>query len=341
MLEQSIGKTVRVIPEDSEALRYERFTDSKEFDFDSVSMGDSNLAMQGEGAYSQKKAYQVRILWHHNDTPWGFVVRGDSEIQTIYDLKKPGVRVAVSAQSPPMVKVSKEALPAFLGWTPEEAAANWIFVPKGSYAENCLSVTDGSADVSYVSPVSTVTYEMESHPKGLRWLPMPASDKEGWARWLAIRSEIIPCKFTWGVPSAIGVESFMSNYLYWTRPDVDNEYVYRMAKWLNENYDAYKGKHTTCTRMSLEQFRSFLNYNPFPVAEGTIKYLREIGQWTATDDKAQEDNIALMERHVQARNAAMDEAKSKGIKIHYQNQEYLDTLARHMAGIPKITAAVE
>jgi len=223
VLEQAIGKPVRVIPEDSEAVRYMRFSEG-EFHLDSVSISDTQFAMMGESAYAEKKGHAVRVIWHHNDTPWGLVVRGDSEFQTIYDIKKPGVRMAVNTAAPTMVISSHVAYPAFLGWTEEEAAANWTFVPKGSYAENCRSVTDGSADVSMVSPISSVTVEMEAHPKGLRWLTMPASDTEGWARYLAYRPTHLPSLMTWGVPSAIGIESYVANFIYWVLPEQCGSY---------------------------------------------------------------------------------------------------------------------
>jgi TRAP transporter TAXI family solute receptor len=340
-LQAAIGTMVRIIPEDVESRRYARFTEDKEFEVDSISMADASYGVQGEGGYADKRSYPVRILWHHNDTPWSFAVRGDSKFKTIYDLKKKGVKVAVSSQSPPMAVAVHEALPAFIGWTKEEAKQNWVFVPVGSYAENCRTVTDGKADVSYVSPISSVTFEMEAHPKKIRWLPMPLTDKGGWKRFLIFRPQTIPATIDWGVPSAVGIDGITSNYLYWTRPDVNQEMIYRLAKWLNENYDSYKASHTAASRMSLKHFRKFLDYSPVPVAEGTIRYLKEIGQWTAADDKWNDEAIKLMDRWIKARNAAMAEAKTKGVKIHWEDKGYLDILKKHTAGIPPFTARVQ
>ena len=340
-LQAAIGTNVRVIPEDSEVLRYVRFTESKEFELDSVSTSDVSGAIEGMGGYADKRAYPMRLVWHHNDTPWSFVVRGDSKFKTIYDLKQKGVRVAVSQQSPPMIVAIHEALPGFIGWTKEEAKQNWTFVPCGSYAENCRSVTDGKADVAWVSPISSVTYEMEAHPKKLRWLPQPLTDKKGWKGWLAYRPTHIPTTMNWGVSSAVGVDALSSNFIYWTRPDVSQEMIYRLAKWFKENYDSYKGVHKVAERMSLEQLRSFLNFCPHPVAEGTVRYLKEIGQWTAKDDQWNEEAIKLMDRWIKARNAAIDEAKSKGVKLHWEDKGYLDILKKHAAGIPPFMARVQ
>ena len=340
-LQAAIGTSVRVIPEDSEVRRYVRFTENKEFEVDSVSIADVGFAIQGDGGYADKRAYPMRLLWHHNDTPWGFVVRGDSKFKTLYDLKQKGVRVAVAQQSPPMIVAAQEALPAFLGWTKEEAKQNWVFVPAGSYAENCRTVTDGKADVSYVSPISSVTYEMEAHPKKIRWLPMPLTDKKGWKGWLKIRPTTIPTTLDWGVPSAIGVDAISSNFIYWTRPDVSQEMIYRLAKWFKESFDSYKNTHKVASRMSMEQLRSFLNFCPLPVAEGTVRYLKEIGQWTAADDKWNGEAIQLMDQWIKVRNAAMGEAKAKGVNLHWENKDYLNILNKHAAGIPPFVARVQ
>jgi TRAP-type uncharacterized transport system substrate-binding protein len=262
-------------------------------------------------------------------------------LKTIYDMKQKGIRVALSTQSAAMTIAMQEALPAFLGWTQEEAKRNWIYVPVGSYAENCRSVTEGKTDVAYVSPMSSVTYEMEAHPKKIRWLSMPLTDKEAWKRWLKIRPTSIPTTLDWGVPSALGVDALSSNYLYWSRPDLSQEMFYRLAKWFNESFESYKTVHATVGRMSLQQFRNYLNYSPFPISEGTVKYLKEIGQWKAADDKWNGEANKLMNQWVKARNAALDDAKAKGVKVDWKSKEYLNLLNKYTAGIPPFTARVQ
>lgn len=334
ILRRDLGVNSRIIPEDSELRRYMRFVLNKEFELNSVSTAETASAIEGDDGYKTQRAAPIRVAWHQNDTPWGFAVRGDSDLKTMSDLKKKGVRVALSAQSPPMMVGVQEALPAFIGWTREEAAENWTFVPVGSYADNCRTIPDGRADVAYVTPISSITFEMEAHPRGLRWLPMPLDDKEGWDSFLDVRPTVIPSVMTFGVKSAIGVPSIASNFLYNTRPDVDQDMIYHLAKWFHEAFDSYKDVHAIAPRMSIAHFRSFLNHNPFPVAEGTIRYLREIGEWTEEDDQWNEDAIILMDRWIAARNAAIDEAESKKVRLHFENQEYLDIFEKHTKDIP-------
>jgi TRAP transporter TAXI family solute receptor len=340
-LQAAIGINVRVIPEDGEVTRYVRFAENKEAELASIAMAEAGFAIESKSGYADKKAYPMKIMWHHNDTAWGFVVRGDSKFKTIYDLKQKGVRVAVSMQSPAMTVAIQEAMPAFLGWTREEAKQNWVYIPAGNYAENCRSVTDGKADVAYVSPISSITVEMEAHPKKIRWLPMPLTDKKGWKGYLSIRPTTIPTTLDWGVPSARGVDAISSNFLYYARLDANQEMIYRLAKWFNEGYESYKGAHSVAARMSLKQFRSFLDFCPMPVAEGTVRYLKEIGKWTAADDKWNEEANKLMDRWIKAKEATLAEAKAKAVKVQWEDKEYLNILNKHTAAIPQFMARVQ
>jgi hypothetical protein len=332
---------LRVVPVDSEVRRYVRFTAGREFDLNSVTVADSTYAIQGEVGYADKRAYPFRAVWHQSDTPWSIVVRGNSKFKTIYDLKQKGVRVALAIGQPAMVTAVKEVLPAFIGWTKEEAEKNWIFVPVSSYAENCRSVTEGKADAAWGATISSVFNEMEAHPAKIRWLDMPLADKDSWQRMLKASPTVIPAKIDLGVPSSIGVEALTSNFIYWSRADADQEMVYQIARWLHQHFDDYKDTHPLNKRMELKYFRNYLNHACLPVAEGTVRYLKEIGQWSAKDEKWNNAAIALMDRWVSARNAALDEAKAKGVDIHWEDKEYLAILKKHTKDIPVFTSRLD
>jgi TRAP transporter solute receptor, TAXI family len=334
LLQKDTGMSVRVMPEDSETVRYSRLTQQKQFDLASISSAEARYQIEGVDGYAGVQPAPLRIVWHHNDTPWVFLTRGDSKIKTIYDLKRKGIKISLSSQSPPMMRAVQEALPAFLGLTPEQAAEMWTFVPAGSYVENCRSVTDGRTDVAWCASVSAVVTEMEGSPGGIRVLDMPLSDKEAWNGWLSVRPEHIPAKVGIGAKSTLGTEGLVSNFLYWTRPDVDADLVYNLAKWLHQSYDAYKGTHTLAARMSVDLFREYLDRSPMPVHEGTIRYLREIGKWTDEDDKWNQEAIERMDAWMKAREKALAEAKAKGVKIHWENPEFMAIMKAHTKDLP-------
>jgi len=146
--------------------------------------------------------------------PGGFVVAGDSDIQSIEDIGRGGVRVTSGVFSPVIVEVVTKALPAFIGMSPEEAAEKIEFVPASSYGENCRSVIEGKSDVAYCAPISSVLSEMEGAPGSIRWLPMDPNATESWEAFLNFRPMTIPTKMTFGVSTAVGIDSMTSNFVY-------------------------------------------------------------------------------------------------------------------------------
>ena len=218
ILQKEVGTTIRVVPEDNEPMRYRRLTDRKDIAITSVSAAEMRFQIQGIGGYAATAPSAQRLLWHHNDTPWGWVVSGDSKIKSMDDLKQGGVRVAQGVFSPPMTFTVTKALPAYLGMNEEEAQKKLTYVPASSYAENCRAVVEGKADVTYCASTSSITSEIEGSPGGIRWLPMPASETAAWARYLEHRPMLVPAPIEIGVSTARGVPSAVSNFVYAVTP---------------------------------------------------------------------------------------------------------------------------
>ena len=333
ILQKEVGSTVRVVPEDNEPMRFRRLTDRKDIALTSVSAAEMRFQTEGIGGYASTPPASQRIVWHHNDTPWGFVVSGSSPLKTMQDIKKGGVRVAQGVFSPPMSITVTEALPAYLGLSAADAQRVINFVPASSYAENCRSVVEGKADVAYCSPISSVLSEMEGAPGGIRWLPMTLSDKQAWAGYLKHRPELIPAEMALGVATARGVAGATSNFVYAVPTDADVNFVYNLAKWMHKSHDAYKGTHPLAARMSLELFRNYLDRTPMPVHEGTVKYLREIGVWTEKDDAWNKEAIAKMDAWLNARKSAMDKARKASVAIDFKNEAFMEILRKETQGL--------
>ncbi len=333
ILQKETGTTVRIVPEDSEPQRYRRLTDRKDIAISSVSAAEMRFQVQGIGGYAGTPPAPQRILWHHNDTPWGFAVAGDSELKEIQDITKGGVRVTQGVFSPPMVTAVTKALPGFVGLSPEEAEETIEYVPASSYAENCRSIVEGKSDVTYCSPISSVTSEIESAPGSIRWLSLDPDNKEGWAGYLEHRPMLVPTEISLGVKTAQGVGGATSNFVYSVPADADTDFVYNMAKWLHESHDAYKDTHPLAKRMSMDLFRGYLDRTPLPIHEGTVKYLREIGKWTEEDDKWNNAAIEQMDAWISARQAAQAEAREQGVELNFENEAFLDILSKHTEGL--------
>lgn len=333
ILQQDVGTTVRIVPVDNELQRSLRLTDRRDIAMSAVTVPEIRFQIEGIGGYAAAKPAAQRIIWHLNDSPWGFVTPGNSKLQSLADLKKGGVRVSEGVFAPTMVAAVRKGLPAFLDIPVEQADQVLTYVPGSSYAENCRAVVEGKADVAWCSAVSAVTAEMEGAPGGIRWLSMPGDDMAAWERYLQYRPTHVPTTIDFGVNSARGAGGISSVFVYSTTPDADEELVYNMTKWFHQSFDRYKGTHAFAERMSLELFRRYLDHSPLPVHEGTIRYLREAGAWTDADDAWNHEAIEKMDRWVSARQAGMAEAASAGIKPDFQNEEFLAIMRKHTEGL--------
>jgi hypothetical protein len=143
----------------------------------------------------------------------------------------------------------------------------------------------------------------------------------------------VPTEITMGVSSAKGVSGITSNFVYAAPAAADEDFVYNLVKWMHEAHDDYKDKHPLAARMSLEQFRNYLDRSPLPVHPGTVKYLREIGAWTEEDDAWNDEAAAKMDRWIEARKAAMKAAQEQGVEIDFENQAFLDILNEHTSDL--------
>lgn len=333
LLQKDTGMTVRIVPEDSELQRWRRLTDRKDLQLSSVTGSEMRSQIEGIGGYIAAKPQAQRIVWHHADTPWGLVVSGKSDIHSMEDLKKKGTRVVDGIFAPTITVVVRKGLPAYLGMSEEEASKVFEYVPASSYPENCKAVTEGKADAAYCTPVSSVLSEMEGAPGGIRWIGMPAEDKQAWDRYLNVRPDAIPGVMELGVASARGVPGAISNFLYASSDTMDENLAYNLAKWMHQSYDEYKGTHPLSSRMSLEVFRAYLDRTPYPVHPGTIKYLREIKQWSDADDAANAQAIARMDQWIAARKAGLEEAAKAKIKPDFQDEKFLQIMRKHTDGL--------
>ncbi|MFN3275604.1 MAG: TAXI family TRAP transporter solute-binding subunit [Paracoccus sp. (in: a-proteobacteria)] len=333
IFQREIGTVGRVVPEADEMMRYTRLTNRRDIQIASVSAAEMRAQVEGLGTYAAVPPASMRILWHHNDTPWGYVVRGDSPLTALEDIRTTPTRVAEGVFSPPLVAAVRTSLPGYLDMTPEEVSAQITYIPAVSYAENCRAVVTGRADVALCATVSSLLSEMEGTPGGIRWLPLDPDNTEGWARYLEGRPDLAPTIMDMGVESALGIGGSTSSFVYAVPADADEDLAYNMAKWLHENFESYRDTHPMSERMSLEVFRDYLNRTPLPIHDGTVRYLREIGEWTDEDDVWNAQAAANLDGWVAAREAAFAEARETGVTVANDDPAFVEILGRHTEGL--------
>jgi hypothetical protein len=263
--------------------------------------------------------FQVRLIWSYTTGGAGYMVRGDSDIQTIYDIK-PGHKF-VFFEFVPGFQIFVDALCAWIGIDPDDL----IMAPCGNYATGIRFISMGQADISFAYPMSPDVFEAASAPNGIRWLELLAvEDPEGAKRFQELISTATFGKMASGAGDAIGKYGLINSSYTMTRVESDPDMVYHFAKWMDENFELYKDNHPWNKNMNIDGLMHIINTSFTPVHDGLIKYLQEKGLWTAAHDARQKQNVELLTRYVEAYQVAIDMADDKAISVDPENEEWIE-----------------
>lgn len=285
----SIGRLVPIVEEDADYgyLATEAFFSAEGvYDFADRRWGPQNLrALAGR------------------PSSFGMPTAADAGIETIADVE--GKRVAYVAGNP-SVNVKCDAILAFAGLTREDVEL--IMFP--TYNAAMSSLAQDRADATCTTTTPSQLYELESSPRGIHWVDLPADDEEGWARLNEVAPFFKP--FTETVGAGITEEDPVNLLAYrypvlLTRADKDADEVYAMVKALDETYDMYKNATAVMPRWDLEM--SGTPPIDVPFHEGAIRYLEEIGVWTEEHQAWNEARTARLEALMTAWDKAMAEGE--------------------------------
>ncbi|RJE83220.1 TAXI family TRAP transporter solute-binding subunit [Paracoccus onubensis] len=233
------------------------FVSEGEFDFSTPEWGPQDLrAIAGRPA------------------SFAMVTAADAGIEQVADAK--GKRAAFVVGNP-SVNLKCEAILAFGGLTTDDVEV--VMFP--TYAAAMSSMTKNEADFTCTTPTTSQLYELAESPRGIRWIPLDADNKEGWAALDAVLPIMSPFEEDIAAGLSDGETVAMAAYRYpviATKADKSADEVYAFVKALDETFDLYKDGTATMTRWDLEQ--SGLPPADVPFHEGAIRYLKEKGIWT-------------------------------------------------------------
>jgi len=261
----------------------------------------------------------TRLAMMNMVTPWGYMVRGDSDIKSLDDIG-PGTRIAFSPSSSFLI-AGVDALLAYRGLSRDDVK----LIEVGNYGANTRIVVEGRADVAFTSPISGTSFEAEAGPNSIRWLALPpqADDPEAFQRYRNFQPGYVLGETVSGVKSAVGIvmdHAYQANHV---RVDEDPEFVYQLAKWLNEHYDDFKDDFTYAPMMSVASLKSFLDSGALqPLHEGTISYLTELGMWNDKYQARQDALVKLAQERVALFDQAVAAAKEAGIAVEPDNADW-------------------
>jgi len=322
---EDLGIRIRVVSQENHMLRTQWFKSGRLFMGGQTKGGKEN--MEGAGAFAARESgpYMMSAMWAMGITGMAFAVAPELNIKTPYDIK-PGTRLIYMAWIPH----GKPTMDALLAWgqiDPESV----IWVPSGSTSAMARLFMDGKGDIMFAWAVeSSLFYEAEVSPRGIAWIDLDvANNPEAAERYLEVKPESSFGVIQNGCPSVRGTLGLSSIPSYLCRIDEDPELVYRIVKWLDENYDVYKINHSWCEYQTLANTLKISETEWQPIHPGTVRYLEEKGLWTPAHEARRQQNIDLMQKWVDAYDACIAFADETGIDVTPENEEWMDLWASY------------
>tara|TARA_R110002110_G_scaffold351539_2_gene561538 strand:+ start:242 stop:1369 length:1128 start_codon:yes stop_codon:yes gene_type:complete len=251
----------------------------------------------GEGAYDFATPdwgpHQLRAI---AGRPAGItlIAAGDAGIKEVADAR--GKRIAFVAGNP-SVNVKCEAILAFGGLTLDDVEV--VMFP--TYGAAMSSMTRNESDATCTTPTTSQLYELAESPRGIYYAPLAVDNTEGWAELLKVLPIMTPSDEDVAAGLPEGEIAKMAAYRYpviTTTDEKDADEVYAFIKALDETYDLYKDGTAAMSRWSLD--KSGRPAIDIPFHEGAVRYLSEIGVWTAEDEAWNQKRIARMDALVAA-----------------------------------------
>lgn len=323
ILAKSTGMQVRVAGTPDTVCRF-RWLRFGLVDMTAGGTTETSQMLEGDRRYSKRDSgpFQIRALWAQSKSNSGFFVRGDSHIKTVDDIR-PGVR-AVDMRG---YLASQRILEAFLVWGGHikdvEKEVDWV--PATSSDHKAQLVVDGKADVAFAMPSSPSIYEAEKNPHGIRWIDLNSEkDPEGARRFIEIDPLVSFAPMFNGVASCYGVWGSVGISLHCTRAATDPEFVYHLAKWLDENWELVKDKHLWNEYMTRDSLMEEIPHTFIPLHEGLIEYLKDLGLWTKAMARRNRNNLDLVTRYCEANQQAIEIADAKNIWVSSKNPEWVE-----------------
>ena len=301
MMKDKYGTDVRVLPAGNDVARLAPLRAKRAI---SSAMGSGTyFAQEGVFEFGAREwgPQPLQLLLSSVDCNCGALgVAADAGVKEMKDLR--GKRVGFVVGSPALNQ-NALAMLAFGGLTEKDVK----IVEFASYGAMWKGLINNDADAAFGTTITGPAKEAETSPRGLMWPPLPANDKEGWARVKKVGSFFFPQTATCGAGITPDKPIQLGNYPYpifvaYAAQPADQ--IYAITKAMIVNYDAYKDSAPGAAGLGADrQTRNWV----VPVHPGAVKALKEAGHWS---DEQEAHNNALYKRQQVLAAAWTDYGKS-------------------------------
>lgn len=241
---------------------------------------DSGLAYGGKKPYKRpmKGVRSIARIWI---LPYGYIVKESSGIKSVEDLR--GKRVVVNVKTNVSLAQLNRTILATAGMTERDVKA----VDSGGVVAGVNMVVEGRADAA--TGATGMPVLRKSHatvPGGLRMIALgaKATDKQMNAGMAGARTFMAkPSKrmgFIRGVTKIAAFDTYLN-----AGTTVKAEDAYLMAKTMHSNWKAMQKDYGPLRGVRQDQLVPA--DNPIPYHAGAVKYYKEVGLWTAANQKHQ------------------------------------------------------
>ena len=295
--------------------------------------GDAYYAAEGLDRYADISwgPQPLRCVWHGRQPGTVGMVRGNSDIKTCADLK--GKRMAWIPGS--VFQKYYESWLAFANLTWDDVKK----VQVAGFGAMLRAVIDGKIDMSIGAVTTPGAYELESSPYGIRYIELPASNKEGWARVQKIQPYLFPYKATYGAGISggrhveVASNAYPSSICY---ASLDEDIAYFMTKAIHECYADMAAKSKVMKRFwGIKECLPLHQDNRGAIFHrGSVRYFKEIGVWKPEWDQLREKRLERQRRLKELWENTTDEAQEKKVKARNYADFWLKKHAEVFKGLP-------
>ena len=309
VLKDTAGLNVRVVPCDAEKPRVNLLRTGSAHcailpgsAMYYLQLGLEDYAVKGWGPQS------IQMAWLGPAYLGMLTTKAHRDINRVEDIK--GKRIAVLPHKSTVLLA--QAFINFAGLTWDDVVR--VTVP--GYTAQFKALMAGQVDVVPIAnPVTSVLYEVEASPKGLKWLPFPHENKQGWDRLRRVAPWGVPAKVTIGpgLSEKNPLDAYMHAYAFVVYDWADPGLVYLITKTIAENLDRLKSLSGAWKVYTMELATRTEGF-PHVYHRGAIKYFKEKGLWSHRHEQWNNRQIALQNRLKDAWDAFIKKAEAQNWK---------------------------